>query len=53
MLSDEWVFIVQHSRDLHYQIVELGSKRKRERRLSQLLRALKPVMQVLIPYLML
>ena len=53
MLSDEWVFLVQHSRDLHYQIVEF--ERRSEPRWARLLKKLRPlrtVLQTLIPYLL-
>ena len=52
MLSDEWVFIVQHSRSLHFQIVEYESLKRSPRwvRLLKKLSPLRSVMLALIPY---
>ena len=55
MLSDEWVFIVQHSKSLHFQIVEYDT-RKRSPRWVRLLKKLSPlksvIVNLLIPYLL-
>ena len=54
MLSDEWVFIVQHSKSLHFQIVEYDTQKRSPRwvRLLKKLSPLKSVMLTLVPYLL-
>ena len=51
--DEQWVFIVQHSKGLHYQIVEYDQKFEPEwvRHLKKL-RPLGSVMRVLIPFLL-
>jgi len=52
MEPDEWVFIVQHSTGLYYQIVEYDQPYEPGWvRLLKKLRPLSSVMQVLIPFL--
>ena len=53
MESDEWVFIVQHSKSLHYQIVDCDQLFDPGWvRLLKKLRPLGFVMRVLIPFLL-
>ena len=53
MLSDEWVFIVQHSKSLHFQIVEYESLKRSPRwvRLLKKLHFRELLVNLLIPYL--
>ena len=52
MYPDEWVFIVQHSKSIHYQIVDCEHQfESRWVRLLKKLRPLSSVIRVLIPYL--
>ena len=51
--DEQWVFIVQHSKGLHYQIVDCDQKF--EPAWVRLLKKLRPVgtvLQTLIPYLL-